>query len=547
MRLKGVGELAEEVTVTARIAVTLKGVSCPALHRPATPIERAPSMSTLHAVDDHSLADEDIDLFMLLCQRSGWSDQYLKEIESTEHDELLDLAEMVEALHDSRSAGQKISIAPYFDTDGISSGILGHAGLSELGLDVELHLPDYRRGCELAPEDVAEIHAKWPDARVLLTSDGGVNSRRSIAAARALGWTTLVTDHPEELAPGSTADITVDPSRIDETYAHTGICGAHDLYRVIEAYTRVHRPEKLWEIRLLRLFAGLGTDSDVMPVPYENRRLVRDAISIARLLRVAAPKTIPNPWGGFDADPDAIDIDIDIDIDIEQSMRMQLLRTEPHHPVFLRAFEGFAILLKAFAQAGKLAGDQLLAPWMYLLDAPLGTYGLPANRMMGINGLFRIVSAAPAASGAVHGKAEGYSVYWTYSGTSTTRGSPRTESGGSGAVPGVAGPARSGRDGLAAVLQETTQVALLAVSTDGPKGDLVLGPDADRDAGLEDLQPLFELVRRTEGLKPIGYGFTTPVVEIAIEPLGLRVDRIGTALPAPGHPVLPVLPVVERR
>ncbi|WP_328964216.1 DHH family phosphoesterase [Streptomyces virginiae] len=321
-------------------------------------------MSTLHAVDDHSLADEDIDLFMLLCQRRGWSDQYLKEIESTEHDELLDLAEMVEALHDSRSAGKKISIAPDFDMDGISSGVLGHAGLPELGFDVELHLPDYRRGREFAPEGVAEIHAKWPDTRVLLTCDGGVNSHRGIAVVRALGWTTLVTDHHEELASGSTADITVDPCRIDETYAHTGICGAHGLYRVIEAYTRVHRPEKLWEIRLLRLFAGLGTVSDVMPVPYENRQLVRDAISIARLLRVAAPKTIPNPWGGFDADPDAIDIDI------EQSMLMQLLRTEPHHPVFLRAFEGFAIVLKAFAQAGKIAGDQPLAPWVYLLDAP---------------------------------------------------------------------------------------------------------------------------------------------------------------------------------
>lgn len=56
----------------------------------------------------------------------------------------------------------------------------------------------------------------------------------------------------------------------------------------------------------------------------------------------------------------------------------------------------------------------------------------------------------------------------------------------------------------------------------------MLGPDADCDAGLEDLQSLFELVRRTGGLKPFGHGFTTAVVEIAIEPLGLRVDRIGS-------------------
>lgn len=545
-------------------------------------------MPMLRTIDDHSLTEEDTDLFELLCRRRGWSKQYLKEIESTEHDELLDLAEMVEALHDARSGGKKVTIAPDFDMDGISSGVLGYAGLSELGFDVELHLPDYRRGHELAPEDIVEIQAKWPGTRVLLTCDGGVNSHRGIAAARALGWTTLVTDHHEELAPGSTADITVDPCRIDETYAHTGICGAHVLYQVIEAYTRVHRPEKLWEIHLLRLFAGLGTVSDVMPVLYENRQLVRDAISIARLLRVAAPKTIPNSWGGFDADPHAIDV--------EQSILMQLLRTEPHHPVFLRAFEGFAIVLKAFAQAGKIrdigdldegffgfylapamnsprrtgaslepcfavftaAGadvkltaahqvietnelrkqlvithmnelvteEQPLAPWVYFSDAYPGMYGLLANRMMELNGHPVVVVNRPAGPDDFvggSGRAPGWFDIITHlephDGISAI---------GHQQACGVRVAKAEKLDDLAAVLREATQVAQLAVSTAGSNADLVLGPDTDCDVGLEDLQPLFELVRRTEGLKPFGHGFTAPVVEIAIEPLGLRVDRIGS-------------------
>ncbi|MFE4332485.1 DHH family phosphoesterase [Streptomyces sp. NPDC056831] len=545
-------------------------------------------MSTLHTVDGHPLIDKDIDLFELLCRRRGWSVQYLKEIESTEHDELLDLAEMVEALEDARAAGKRITIAPDFDMDGISSGVLGYAGLSELGFNIELHLPDYRRGHELTPEDIAEIHAKWPDTQVLLTCDGGVNSHRGIAAARALGWTTLVTDHHEELAPGSTADITVDPCRIDETYAHTGICGAHVLYQVIEAYTRVHRSEKLWEIRLLRLFAGLGTVSDVMPVLYENRQLVRDSISIARLLRVAAPKTIPNPWGGFGPDPDAIDV--------EQSTLMQLLRTEPHHPAFLRAFEGFAIVLKAFAQVGKIrdvddldegffgfylapamnsprrtgrplddcfavftaagtddklnaarrviesnelrkqlitehmevltTGDQPLAPWVYFSNAYPGMYGLLANRMMELNGHPVVVVNRPTGpddfvSGS--GRAPGWFDIITslepHGGISAI---------GHQQACGVRVERAERLGDLVAVLHEATQAALLAVDTDVPSGDLVLGPDADCDASLDDLQPLFELVRRTESLKPFGHSFTAPVVEIAIEPLGLRVDRIGS-------------------
>lgn len=55
---------------------------------------------------------------------------------------------------------------------------------------------------------------------------------------------------------------------------------------------------------------------------------------------------------------------------------------------------------------------------------------------------------------------------------------------------------------LVTVLSDATQIATLTVDQDAVSGDLVLGPDTDCDVGLNDLQPLFELVRRTESLKP---------------------------------------------
>ena len=36
-----------------------------------------------------------------------------------------------------------------FDTDGICAGIILYAGLSELGLDVRLHVPHYHLGQEI--------------------------------------------------------------------------------------------------------------------------------------------------------------------------------------------------------------------------------------------------------------------------------------------------------------------------------------------------------------------------------------------------------------
>jgi single-stranded-DNA-specific exonuclease len=81
---------------------------------------------------------------------------------------------------------------------------------------------------------------------------------------------------------------------------------------------------------------------------------------------------------------------------------------------------------------------------------------------------------------------------------------------------------------LVDVLREATQTALLTVDTGAPFADLVLGPDADCDANLDRFGPLSELVRRIESLGPFGPAFAEPVVEIAVEPLALRVDRIGT-------------------
>ncbi|MFI9629241.1 DHH family phosphoesterase [Streptomyces sp. NPDC052042] len=543
-------------------------------------------MTTLQTVGDHPLTDEGIDLFALMCQRRGWTDEYLQAIESDEHDELLGLAEMVEALEDARTAGAKVTIAPDFDMDGISSGILGYAGLSELGFDVELHLPDYRRGHDLTPEDIDEIAQRFPDTRVLLTCDGGVNSHRGIAAARARGWTTLVTDHHQELEPGSTADITVNPCRIDETYAHPGICGAHVLYQVLEAYTRVHQPGKLWEVRLLRLFAGLGTVSDVMPVLYENRQLVRDSLSVARLLYSPAPRTIPVPWG-FDPDPDAIDI--------QKSTLMQVLSIDPNHPVFVRAFDGFATLLKAFGQAGKVRdidsidegfygfyvapamnsprrtgdplapcfevftapdqdtmleaahkvigynekrkqlielhlaeldeGDQPLAPWVYFSDAYPGMYGLLANRMMERHGHPLVVVNRPSGpDDSVSGSGRAPAWFDIIDALEPYAGLRAI---GHQQACGV----KADRAELLDMLVDALQTGTLLHDTTAAgefRADIVLGPDADCDAGLDDLQPLAEFVRRVEGLRPFGHGFPEPVVQIALEPLGLRVDRIGS-------------------
>ena len=523
------------------------------------------------------------DLFALLCQRRGWSDEYLRAIDVSDHAALRDLDTMVAELEQIREDGGTITIAPDFDMDGISSGVLGYAGLKELGFKVNLHIPDYKRGHDLMPEDIAEINELFPDTTALLTCDGGVNSHAGIAAARKLGWKTLVTDHHQELEPGSQADITVDPCRLDETYALRGICGAHVLYQVLESYAVTHQPFKLWAIRLLRLFAGVGTISDVMPVLFENRQLVKDSLSIARLLHVSAPKTLENPWGGMDPDPDAIDI--------SRATLLQLLVTENHDPAYIAAFEGFAVLLKAFAQKGKVRdidgvnegfygfylapamnsprrtgypiddcfavftapgiderlaamhriiennerrkeltahhlaeltdGEQPLAPWVYFSAAPAGMYGLLANQMMEQLGHPVVVVNRPATPDEPVG-GSGRAPGW-FDIISTLDGYEDLYAIGHQQACGVKLRTAQALGQLVTILEDGTRVAMLtAGDAMRPAGDLVLGAGTDCDASLEDTEPLIELVRRIETLRPFGHEFTEPVVEIVLDRFAVK-------------------------
>lgn len=521
-------------------------------------------------------------LFELLCERRGWTPEYLTRVEDSSHAPLMDVDTMVAELDRARREGLRVSIIPDFDMDGIASGVLGLAGLSELGLTVGLHLPDYRRGHDVSPQDIAEVNARWPDTRVVLTCDGGVNSSRGLATARSLGWRVLVTDHHEELEPGCVADVTVDPCRLDETYAHPGICGAHVLWQVLDAYARAHRPDKLWEVHLLRLFAGLGTVSDVMPLLFENRDLVRDAVAIANLLRVRAPETVPNQWGGMDADPDAIDV--------ADSTLLRLLAADgSHHPAFVATFRGFALVLKAFARAGKLRNDselgedffgfyvapafnsprraetplepcftvftdpdptvqlsamdeviaanerrramvsvhleelertdQPFAPFVWFSSAPTGMFGLLANSIMTRLG-------HPVVVGGLGRRFSGSGRAPTWFGFLDALNH----------VPGMqaighqqaCGVQASSPESLSALLAEATAVAMLERDTSARSGDIVLGHGPGVDAQPEDTEALLGFVEQVEALRPFGQGFEAPTAEIVLDPRLTRVRRIGS-------------------
>lgn len=223
-------------------------------------------------------------LIKKLFENRGYTSDYLSGIDIPTRDLLMDIDVLCAKLKQIHDSGDKIVILPDFDMDGISSGTLGFAGLAELGFNVSLFIPSTKDGYGFSAKTINELIANYPDVKAIITCDVGISCYAGISAAKHAGIDVLVTDHHKQ-SQKSDADIIVDPMRIDETYEFPYICGACVLYKCLVHYSELYCDNYMQEqISRLCVFAGIGTISDSMPLLYENRQLVRDSISIMRLL-----------------------------------------------------------------------------------------------------------------------------------------------------------------------------------------------------------------------------------------------------------------------
>lgn len=156
-------------------------------------------------------------LFNLVRERMGWTDEYLKEINDPSHPLLQDIDTMCAALEYLRVHTMPLVVVPDFDTDGICAGTILYAGLSELGLDVRLHVPDYHLGHEIRPEVIDQVMLAFPDAKTLITCDAGTNSTGALSRANEYELLTLVTDHHAEEAINPTRQCNLDGKEISRS------------------------------------------------------------------------------------------------------------------------------------------------------------------------------------------------------------------------------------------------------------------------------------------------------------------------------------------
>lgn len=237
----------------------------------------------------------------------GYDEDFLAGIDRCGHSLPLHVDEMCARLRVHRDEGNQIVLLTDFDMDGISSGVIGFAGLAEMGFDVALYMPS-TEGYGFDSSDIDRIREQYPNAKVIMTGDVGVTAFDGVDRAVELGFEVLVTDHHKPAGTAiSSSHVCVDPI-CDQVMGTNpdcffGSCGAHVMYLVLRRYAEAYSgnaAELVPQIDRLRVFAGIGTVSDSMPVFNENRALIRDAIAICRMVYSNGNESVADMIPGCD-------------------------------------------------------------------------------------------------------------------------------------------------------------------------------------------------------------------------------------------------------
>ena len=199
--------------------------------------------------------------------------------------------EAAQLLADAIEAHARMVIIADYDCDGATACAVGVRALRAFGADVHYLVPDrVTLGYGLTPAMV-EIAARLePD--VLITVDNGIASVEGIAAARAHGMATLITDHhlPGDVLPE--ADVIVNPNQPGCDFPSKALAGVGVMFYVMLALRA--------ELRERGAFAGgkepnladlldlvaLGTVADVVKLDRNNRILVAQGLARMRAGRL---------------------------------------------------------------------------------------------------------------------------------------------------------------------------------------------------------------------------------------------------------------------
>lgn len=182
-----------------------------------------------------------------------------------------------------------------FDADGATATALALRALRAMGLrQADYRVPNrFTQGYGLSPGLVDSLDGPNPD--LLMTVDNGISSISGVEAAKARGWSVIVTDHhlPGETLP--TADAIINPCLPDSQFPSRNLAGVGVVFYLLSAVraTLQHRgwfhgrhpaPNLAQWLDLV----ALGTVADLVRLDDNNRILVKAGLDRIRSGRCSA-------------------------------------------------------------------------------------------------------------------------------------------------------------------------------------------------------------------------------------------------------------------
>lgn len=208
-------------------------------------------------------------------------------------DGLSNMEAATELLAGAIARGERILVVGDFDCDGATACAVAVRGLRMLGaVDVVHAVPNrVTHGYGLSPALVDSLVHLAPS--LLVTVDHGIACHTGIAAAKALGWQVLVTDHhlPGEALPP--ADAIVNPNLPGDTFPSKVLAGVGVIFYVLMALRARLRGQgdaraAAADLGSLLDLVAVGTVADLVPLDANNRALVSAGLRRLRARRGCA-------------------------------------------------------------------------------------------------------------------------------------------------------------------------------------------------------------------------------------------------------------------
>ncbi|MFU8796543.1 MAG: single-stranded-DNA-specific exonuclease RecJ [Dehalococcoidia bacterium] len=188
---------------------------------------------------------------------------------------LPDVSQAVGRVYKAVLGREKVAVYGDFDVDGVTAAATVAEGLSRLGTEPIIYIPDrFDEGHGLNAGAIEKLHALG--AELVVTVDCGVTDVAQVRRAGELGMDMIITDHhvPSQSLPRAVA--VVDPKRSDSRYPHPDLSGAGVAFKLVQALFHKDKREK-WLSGLMDLVA-LATITDMSPMVGENRYLVKEGL-----------------------------------------------------------------------------------------------------------------------------------------------------------------------------------------------------------------------------------------------------------------------------